>query len=583
MIEFGLLAAASLLFQVQTADTAELRKELKRAAIRYESISRRRAAWAGYGGGGGCDEVVGRFCLTFGDDRDRQHPEEPVVIGEARDSVIHVFNRALLFWPTDTTVAAPLVRFHIEGDSMEAAEQVAIAFDRFGGDRVWAGFLRGLVAHEAGRADAALEQFERASQLMAEEERETAWSVEDLVARDERDRVEKLAPDARAAYERRLWAYADPLYLTAGNEARAEHFARYVWGRILRRAPVVLDAFSWGDDLEEILRRFGPAAGRGRVAGRGLGSFDDIVEYFDPDLLTLTPPRMLAEGLPKPPPPPDRWPLDTIVRRSGFAPPTARSLGPLQHQLSRFHAGDSVRLRIDALMPLDSAAAHEPGRLETGVFVFDTAFNLIASQTGAGVLRGDTLVLSLDVLVPSSTPLIYSVEAREASSKLAARSRYYLDPLPVAVPLLSDLVIAQPFEAGSEVRAADVDALGRLIVPENTRVGVFAEIGRLQDDVSGYRRVNVEFEILEATEPSFLRRFGRFMGRLVGRPAAGVPRLAWSEQFALNEPAWISTSVDLTNIAPGLKLLRVTIKDPVGGTSAVTERAILIQRLRGAR
>jgi len=579
MMHVALLAAASLAAtQVESADTAELRKEMRRAAIRYETIARRRAPLTFHSGGGSsCDEIVGRFCLTYGDGPGGRLPEEPEVIAAARDSVIRVYRRALTFWPTDTTVVAPLVRYHIEADSMEVAERVAISFERFGGDPLWVGLLRGLANHEAGRSDVALDYFEEASRLMESRERERAWDVDALIARDERRRLEKVGPAERERYLAKLWAYADPLFLTPGNEARAEHFARYVWGRIIRRAPTVFGSFTWGDDTEELLRRFGATRARSRAPGTGLGATDAIIEYHDPDLMTLTPPRLLAEGLPMAPPPPDRWPLDTLVRQSGFAPRTTRSLGPLQHQLSRFPVGDSVRLRVDALLPLDSAAAAAPGPLEAGLFVFDTAFNLIASRTAPGGLRGDTLVLSLEAVVPAATPLIYSVEAREAASRLAARSRYRLDPLQVSLPLVSDLVIGEPFESGADVRAAGIDALGQLVLPKGITVGIFAELGGLSPDESGIRRTNVEFEILDAKEPSVLRRFGRFVGRLFGRSEPGAPRLAWSESFADGEATSIATTIDLRNVSGGLKLLRLTVSDPVAGTRAVRERSVLLR------
>jgi hypothetical protein len=174
-------------------------------------------------------------------------------------------------------------------------------------------------------------------------------------------------------------------------------------------------------------------------------------------------------------------------------------------------------------------------------------------------------------------PLIYSVEARETGSNFSARSRYLLDPLPAGVPLVSDIVITAPADPGSTIRAAEPNALGKLVLPGGTSVGLFAELDRLEGDENGIRRANLEFEILDATEPSLLGRLGRFVGRILGRSGAGAPKLAWSEQFALDEPALVSTTVDLRNVSAGLKLLRLTVTDPVAGTRTVRDRVILLR------
>src|SRR6185503_4088469 len=109
----------------------------------------------------------------------------------------------------------------------------------------------------------------------------------------------RMADSAQARYLNDYWRISDPLYLTAGNETRSEHFARYVYSRILQRAPVVLGSVSWGDDVEELTRRFGVPAARTQSWGSGLDM--QITEHFDPEQLTYAPPRLSRDRLSKPP------------------------------------------------------------------------------------------------------------------------------------------------------------------------------------------------------------------------------------------------------------------------------------------
>ncbi|MEX2283698.1 MAG: hypothetical protein WEE89_14530, partial [Gemmatimonadota bacterium] len=58
-------------------DTTSVRQELKRAAGEYERSLRRSAPFRVGSGGGPCDEIVGRFCLTYDAGTGQPLPPEP--------------------------------------------------------------------------------------------------------------------------------------------------------------------------------------------------------------------------------------------------------------------------------------------------------------------------------------------------------------------------------------------------------------------------------------------------------------------------------------------------------------------------
>src|SRR5690606_13805679 len=101
-----------------------------------------------------------------------------------------------------------------------------------------------------------------------------------------------------------------------------------------------------------------------------------MIEHFDPDQLAYVPERLRTRGLGEAPLPGEPTPLENPRARSGYAPLTIRRLLPFAHQVTRFPAGDSVVLRVDGALALDSVALEGgAGRTAaTALFVLDSAY-----------------------------------------------------------------------------------------------------------------------------------------------------------------------------------------------------------------
>ena len=72
-------------------DSLKLLAKAKEAQARFERFREQRIPPELAGYGGGCDDLIGRFCLRFGDGEDEdewQVPEEPVEFGMARIRVL---------------------------------------------------------------------------------------------------------------------------------------------------------------------------------------------------------------------------------------------------------------------------------------------------------------------------------------------------------------------------------------------------------------------------------------------------------------------------------------------------------------
>jgi len=119
-----LLAVAQ---QSAPVDTTALRNQAQAEARRYEAALRRDAPFGAGGSPGYCDEQVGRFCLWYDHGRQRNLPPEPKPIRAARARAIEAHAAALAALPTDSLLAASLVRYLIEHDSTSGAVSAAQA------------------------------------------------------------------------------------------------------------------------------------------------------------------------------------------------------------------------------------------------------------------------------------------------------------------------------------------------------------------------------------------------------------------------------------------------------------------------
>ncbi len=602
----------------------KLVRRARRAESEYELLSRIRAPIAfAPSPADRCDEIVGRFCLRF-DENERSEPPRPEApaVSKARVAAIDALALAAQAAPADPRTARGLVRLLVEAHRDSAALVAARRFDGVA-PGLWGELLLAFALHAAGDDTAAVAHFEAVRPQLSEKERRRL-RIDYLVSPDEESAFKHLDPSRRAGYEAALWKLADPLYLTPGNEALGEHLARYVWTRMLSELPLVQGMTSWGDDLDELTFRYGVPTSRERIEPSIplLADRLGMIEHYDPAQLAFLPESLLTVGVRPTPPPGEKWPLDSYNARSGYTAETVRHMLPLAVQVTRFPAGDSVVLRVDGAVALDSAARAADSTVASGyaaderasagavsgLFLLrgpdallrgDTA--LLRSTAAPAALARDTASLSLSLTLPPGR-YVYSAELLDRGSRLAARARHLVElpaPPPPGTPAISDVLVAQPFERRLPQRRDDPVIRARpeaAALPGDT-LGLYAEVTGLTGGPDGHYRV--ELALSRTGEPpppvrlwSWLRqRLGAappssgislsWTGQLPPRPGAGlIPGAvtAGAGPAGTAAPVALATDLVVPRLPPGLYTLRLRVVDGATGAAAATDRALLVRR-----
>lgn len=564
------------------AEAERHRRAARKAEAEYESLARRLAPAAFGSGGGECDEIVGRFCLRFDTGKPRPiRPEVPRVVQARRDAV-EALRRAFAVMPGDAEIAGSLVRYLVEDGRADEAVSAAEAFAWATEDSTWKSLLVAFGLHARGEDSAAERRFAEGIAQLPPEEARRVERVDVLLGPDEERLYRELDEAGRRRYERELWAAADPLYLTPGNEARTEHYARHVWARLLSRAPVVFGMVSWGKDLDELTVRYGVPAGREReIASWSLDV--RMIERFDPDQLAFVPERLRTEGIGEVPVPGAPWALENPRARSGYAPVTFRRLLPFAHQVTRFPAGDSVVLRVDGALALDSVALEggEAGRTATAaLFVLDSTYSHVLERRKDVVSAQDTFFVSFEVALPAGE-FVYSLEALEAETRLAGRARHrvLLNSSAPGELALSDLLLARPYRAAELPRSRDAAVLvprASLVVGPRDTLGVYAEVSGLAGDGEGATHYRVELS-LRRTDESGIGRAVRWIGRVLGLSGPDAPpRVSWSGAGALGAVEPLAVDLDLAGLDSGLYLVELAVEDLTSGLRRESRKAIRV-------
>ena len=546
---FAVLAAAPALaaqsLDTSNPDSVALHEEAKEAQARFERFREERIPPELAGYGGGCDEIVGRFCLRFEDGEDEDEwtvPEEPVEFGMARVQVLRELSEIHAQIPRDSWILGQRVFYMGEVGDWRGAENL---IRRCGGGNWWCTSLLGFVRHEQGDWNTAADLFALAITQMPEGE--SFLSLGLLLDPDALE-VYEGASD-KAAAEERLWLLSDPLYLVDGNDRMTEQFARAVLVR-MRREAVNPYGVEWGDDIEELTLRYGAEGAWERRRGIPNGTLQDtrsIVgrhhpksqEFLPPDE-ALEDPALVAPG---------DWTLEQRRPWTGYAPPYAPDLNALETQVARFRRGDSL-LVAGAFAPEEEDAVtdsrrqtrnprivdlraqrnedrgdrqarlnpfgrppeepqpfivEEPepeGPVQSALFLIDTesgARHEVHGEDPSGVFR---------LQVPNGRYVV-SIEAFSPDAKQAWRDRHGLwqDPIVPGLAAMSDLLI---LAGGGEIPTSLDEALPSALPAVRIRAGepfkVAWELYGLQIGESASVRIGVD-----QGGPGLFRQLGQFL------------------------------------------------------------------------
>lgn len=160
--------------------------------------------------------------------------------------------------PRDSYLAGQRVRFALDDGDFEAAVAAGLSCSY---EPIRCGLLQGLILYRLGDAARADSTFAAAASLMSPEQRCEWNDVRVLLDVEVRSKYERMSCASRAEFDARLWWLADPLWIEAGNERRAEHFARKVTVELL--SPLGDDGRQYfvprkgGESVIESLVRYG--------------------------------------------------------------------------------------------------------------------------------------------------------------------------------------------------------------------------------------------------------------------------------------------------------------------------------------
>ncbi len=548
---------------VQAArDSARVLGSARSAQAAFERLRFRYLPWTDEGARADrCDEYIGRFCLWYDDEdeTDWVPPPETEQVKEGRDALIARLAEAAARYPGDAWVAGQRVRYLVEAGRAE--EAAAAARECRAG--WWCGALEGYALHAAGRTVASDSAFEGALAGMPEKDRSEWTELKPLLSDEEwREfrRLRELAPDAEA----RFWWLADPFWGFPGNDLRTEHLSRNVVDRLQDRA-VVTEGLSWGDDLREILLRFGQPIGWERVRpnhfmlAQGRAS---VVTHYEPESRSFVPPvRFLRDPAEAGE---DDWPLDDEEARTAYAPAYAGTIDELEHQVARFRRGDSALVV--------AAFALDPDSIPAGSTT-DAALVLATDHRAEPLIARETVTGTRGVVSLAAEPgdRVISLETQTLQAKRAGRARYGLRlPAGSGGVTVSDVLLLQsPDPLPSTLDDAIPQARGSTRVRVGESLGLFWEVYGLPERPD---TVGISVSVHRGS-----KGWGRRMAEQLGLVGEATPiRVQWNEETGGETTLARTLVLAIRDLSPGEYTLELSVA-PREGEPATTRRTLRVE------
>ena len=528
------------------------------------------STWGG-GGGGRCDERIGRFCLTYGDDDtpEWEPPEEPEATVRARARLLADLATAAALIPGDAWVAGQRVRYLVEAGDFEEARGAA---DRCRADRWWCEALAGYTAHYAGNPAAADAAYERALEAMPADVKREWTDLRVILDGAALRHYRQLGEAERGAWEERFWKLTDPLPAMPGNDVRSEHLSRNVAARMQEGAETTED-LSWGDDLREILIRFGRPSGHETVRTMyppSLGEGPSLISHF-PEAETdlLPPPSLLTDSFA---PAAGAWDDERRRPRASYVIPRGeerlRWILPFEHQVAVFRDGDSATVVAAYQLPTDSFPRE--ARVDASLSAWR---DLDVPPPFAR--RPDAGLRAVLAARAPAAPVLITLEAVLEEERRAARVRFGRDlrPLVPGVLAASDLLLFDPpTDSLPETReGAMARARGSDRVRPGERVGVYWELyGLLPGRVE---TLEVSLRLVDAN-PGWLRRMAERVG--VVREEQPI-RLVWGEEAAARRVLRRSLAIEVPgDLRAGSFALELAVSG-TGREPLVTRRVLRVE------
>ena len=551
----------------QQPDSLTTLRAARRAQATFEAIRRQHLPYGSGHAGGTCDLRIGRFCYWYDDDR--QPPEhaaaEPQLIRDARATLLAALDDAGARLPGDEWIAGQRVRYLVEAGRDRAAVGAA---RECRADGWWCAALLGLALHAAGDFTSADSAFDAALRNMPAPERCRWYDLAPLLPDELRHRYERLSCDDRVAFESRWWWLAAPLLSRPGNDRRTEHFARLTLARIGQTSGTAY-GLGWGDDLRELLLRFGWPTYWTREASPSVTAPEPLIVGHDPTPAFHFFPSARAFDAPADATS-DDWTLAASHAPEGYAPAYADTFQQLEDQAAMFRRGDSCL--VVAAYDLSDYALFGHQAAQAALVVARDEHSRWVAQHPARSDGPDVLTLSA-----SCDAQLLSLEIVAPGARRVARVRHGIRAggTSGSGPAgLDVLLFDAPDSLPGELSAVLSHVLGTTRVRADRKLGLFWE---LYGVTSPAGPVSASLAVTPLGV-GWLRRTVEALG-LASHTA--TMRLHWDEGSATRAGdvavASRALAVDLSALSPGRYRIELTVKAP-GQEPATASREIEVVR-----
>ena len=463
-----------------------------------------------------------------------------------------------------------------------------------------------LALHRLDRDIDAEPVFDSALALLPAAQRAEMTGLETILRTENARAYRLLAEPGRLRQDSLYWSLADPLALTAVNEARVEFLARIAYAD-LRFSSAEFGTIGWKTDRGVAYVRYGPppqvatlAPETQEIEGSDAAGRVVTIWYYPETRI-----RFVFLGPPA---------MNTAFFAGEFRSYTenARQIAPVGFgNLASLLRVDSVpvqaaRFRGDTPATVDvSIFADVPTRrmlgdvdltqvsVETALFLTDSARNKVATVRDSALVRTDardpvTSRTWRRRLVPGQ--YLFRVEAREQASGRSARGFAVLaaESFPAGELRASDLLVARHISprAGVTVRGLGdflVTPTASLAFTAGDSIFLYWEMYGLAADAQHNARMRVELSI-RLTEVNRGRQFtARILGGLfdaVGVSEKGDDRvsLRFERTLALDSSDRVPNylALGLGDAPAGTYTVELTVTDLVSGRTATRERTITV-------
>jgi len=536
------------------SDSADAHKNATRMQTWFERVRKANLPVKFSGSPSTCDARIGRFCQW--NDREDKVPKEPKPIREARDMLLRALDSAAQRAPADDWIAGQRIRYLVEAGRNSDAVKVA---ETCSGTKWWCEALKGLAYHEAGDYATSDSVFHEALHAMPKAEQCRWTDLSYLLDDVQRKRFGKVGCGRNETLANRLWWLADPFLALPGNDRETEHYSRHVMARILDGTRAGYSVV-WGDDLRELVVRYGWSRYWSRAPGNAYDPFGGAVSgheatpnyHFFPASAKIDSLTEISEST---------WDFNDQLSVERYSPRVAAQFGELHAQLALFRRGDSVQ--VIAAYDLTPDSLFDGDKIHAALVLQQNeheAPNISEAPSQRGWFS----------VTMNSTPRVLSLEAWNPEKKHGGRIRRSvgLSPLPAGAVGVSDVLLFDA-SAGDAVDLASIlpFAIGTTSVPGGKKLGLYWETYGVSRQDSA-----LPVSLTLSRVSSGLRKIVESIG--LGKQSTPMS-IAWRETPALGGISSRSVILDLSLIPRGKYRLKLELT-PKSGAPVTSSRIIEI-------